>query len=114
MEQNRLPFKDGEFDGVILDNVLEHVQFPGSLLGEIARIMAPGANFVVGVPGRCGYASDPDHKVFYDEASLNAVVTAAGFSQHGVLHAPIRSEWLDLHMRQYCVYGVFFRVIGVS
>ncbi len=105
-----LPFEDGEFDGVILDNVIEHLLFPGPLLGEIARVMAPGASLIVGVPRRCGYASDPDHKVFYGEASLSAVVNAAGFAQNRLIHAPIRSEWLDRHIRQYCLNGVFHRV----
>lgn len=110
MEGNLLPFADCEFDSVIMDNVLEHIPFPGPLLGEIARVMAPGASLVVGVPGRCGYDSDPDHKIFYGEASLIAVVNAAGFAQSRLIYAPIRSEWLDRYMRQYCLYGVFHRL----
>lgn len=110
MEQDCLPFLDGEFDGVILDNVLEHLSSPESLLGEIARVMASGSTLVVGVPGKSGYASDPDHKVFYDEESLISVVNSAGFSHFKLLHAPVRWKWLDRHMRQYCIYGVFRRV----
>jgi SAM-dependent methyltransferase len=37
-----LPFPDGEFDLVILDNVLEHVQDRERTLDEIARVLRPG------------------------------------------------------------------------
>lgn len=109
MEPDRLPFADGDFDGVVLDNVLEHLARPQALLAEIRRVLPVGGRFVVGVPGRRGYASDDDHKVFYSEPALRETVQAAGFSDGKVLHAPVRSAWLDRHMRQYCLYGVFER-----
>jgi ubiquinone/menaquinone biosynthesis C-methylase UbiE len=37
-----LPFEDGRFDLVILDNVLEHVQDREHTLGEIHRVLRPG------------------------------------------------------------------------
>jgi SAM-dependent methyltransferase len=102
-----LPFEAGSFDSAILDNVLEHIAEPGPLLAEIKRVMRRNGTFVVGVPGRRGYACDDDHKIFYDEAGLQARVTAAGFAVKDVVHTPLRSSWLDRNMRQYCVYGVF-------
>jgi ubiquinone/menaquinone biosynthesis C-methylase UbiE len=38
----RLPFQDGSFDLVILDNVLEHVQDRARTLEEIRRVLRPG------------------------------------------------------------------------
>lgn len=107
MQPDVLPFGDASFDSVILDNVLEHIVNPKALLGEVHRVLRSSGNFVVGVPGTRGYASDDDHKVFYDEAGLIACMTGAGLSTKRVHHTPVRSNWLDHNMRQYCLYGVF-------
>jgi SAM-dependent methyltransferase len=109
MAPDRLPFADDQFDGVILDNVLEHLSRPESLLREIRRVLARGGTFVVGVPGRRGYDSDPDHKVFYSETELVRVIEKVGLGKECVLHMPLKSAWLDRHMRPYCIYGVFRR-----
>lgn len=102
-----LPFPAHSFESLILDNVLEHIADPGPLLAEIHRVLQPGGTFVVGVPGIRGYASDADHKVFYDEASLMATVAGSGFALRETRHTPMRSRWLDKNMRQYCVYEIF-------
>ena len=39
MDINVLPFKDGEFDSINLDNVLEHLEDPTTLLEEIYRVL---------------------------------------------------------------------------
>lgn len=106
MKPDRLPFPDHVFDSVILDNVLEHVASPDPLLAEIRRVLVRGGSFVVGVPGRRGYAADPDHKVFYDEAALAAKLRACGFECRETVAMPFRSTWLDTHARQYCIYAV--------
>lgn len=109
MTPDVLPFGAAEFDGVVLDNVLEHLEDPTALLAEARRVLRPGGRMLIGVPGRRGYASDPDHKVFYDDAALVAVMASSGFGLLRLLPMPFGSSWLDAHMRQYCVYGVFRR-----
>jgi SAM-dependent methyltransferase len=109
MQTDRLPFNDSSFDSVVLDNVLEHLSTPNTLLKEIRRALHPNGILVVGVPGRRGFASDPDHKVNYDATDLVATVAAQGFTQQALFHTPLRLEWLNQNMRQYCIYGVFKR-----
>ena len=109
IEDGRFPFADESFDSVLLDNVLEHVSNPQPLLDEIHRVLKCGGTVLVGVPGERGYASDSDHKVFYDQPGLTATLGAAGFEAHRVLHVPCRSRILSRMLRQYCVYGVFRR-----
>lgn len=104
-----LPFGTAEFDAVVMDNVLEHIAEPQALLEEARRVLRSGGRALIGVPGRRGYASDPDHKVFYDSAALVAVMDSAGFTLQRLLPMPFMSSWLDAHMRQYCVYGLFQR-----
>jgi len=107
MNANRLPFRDHEFDSAVLDNVLEHISDPRPLLREAARILKPAGVLLVGVPGERGYASDTDHKVFYDEQVLTSVLNRAGFQGVRLFHVPWRSRRLSKRVRQYCIYGVF-------
>lgn len=37
-----LPFRDGSFDVVICDNVVDHAESPAQIVRELARILAPG------------------------------------------------------------------------
>jgi ubiquinone/menaquinone biosynthesis C-methylase UbiE len=52
-----LPYEDGEFDTVVLGEVLEHVDNPGLLFGEAARVASE--RVVISVPLN-GWA-DPTH-----------------------------------------------------
>lgn len=109
MNVDCLPFADSEFDSAVLDNVLEHLSEPGPLLREIGRVLKPGGVLLVGVPGVRGYASDDDHKRFYDERTLIGAVEGVGFQRRRVFHVPVRSPLLSRLVRQYCIYGVFGR-----
>lgn len=109
MEADHLPFDDASFDGVALDNVLEHLSDPSKLLSEIRRVLTPGGHVLVGVPGTFGYTCDADHKIFYDESSLKRVMEDSGLRQITVFHMPIKWIWLDAKLPQYCLYGVFER-----
>jgi SAM-dependent methyltransferase len=48
----RLPFGDGLFDGVYLNEVLEHVRDEQQTLSEIRRVLRPGGYLVVMSPNR--------------------------------------------------------------
>lgn len=109
MTPDSLPFDEASFDSVVLDNVLEHLSDPSSLLKEIFRVLRQSGILVVGVPGEKGFASDSDHKVFYDETSLVSTLTDAQFVLRRMFHMPFKSQFLNQRMRQYCVYGVFQR-----
>ena len=110
MQPDRLPFGDCEFDGAVLDNVLEHLERPEPLLAEVRRVLKAGSRFVVGVPGERGFDSDSDHKRHYPEAALVDAIRSAGFQVSLTFHQPFRSRLLDRHFRYYAIYGVFQRV----
>jgi SAM-dependent methyltransferase len=46
----RLPYEDGWFRAVTMFDVLEHVDDPGQVLAEIARVLAPGGLFHIALP----------------------------------------------------------------
>lgn len=110
MKADVLPFADGSFDSALLDNVLEHIQEPEALLAEIGRVICSRGRLVVGVPGERGQASDPDHKVFYDEVALAVLARETNFTIEKLFYMPLfKSQWLSEKLRQYCIYSVWVK-----
>jgi SAM-dependent methyltransferase len=107
MEVNSMPFGDGEFDSINMDNVLEHIEDPTLLLGEIDRVLKRGGILVVGVPGPLGFDTAPDHEVFYSKEDLEMTFVNRGYTTVKIFSMPIEWDWLDTRMKQYCYYGVF-------
>jgi len=107
MQPDVLPFAAHSFNGVVLDNVLEHLASPGPLLAEVLRVLQPSGKLLVGVPGPRGYRADPDHKVFYDRPALVARLSAAGFGCERILQLPLSLPGLGEAMKSLCLYGVF-------
>lgn len=108
MVADKLPFDDAHFDSALMDNVLEHIEDPASILAEANRVLRAGGRLLVGVPGSKGWSHDPDHKVRYDASLLVRTVTAAGFVHVETFHTPLwKSDWLDRNIKQYCIYSLF-------
>jgi 2-polyprenyl-3-methyl-5-hydroxy-6-metoxy-1,4-benzoquinol methylase len=67
----------GQFDVVYCNEVLEHVDDDSAFTAELMKLLAPGGMLVGTTPvGRSFW--DPDHKRFYDEASLGRTLAVAG------------------------------------
>jgi SAM-dependent methyltransferase/uncharacterized protein YbaR (Trm112 family) len=47
---HRLPFRDGSFDKVVCSQVLEHVDDPIRVFGELARVVRPGGRVFLSLP----------------------------------------------------------------
>ena len=45
-----LPYRDGNFEGVVMFDVLEHLDDPGRLVREVVRLLSPGGLFHLFVP----------------------------------------------------------------
>lgn len=71
--------------------------------------MSDTAILIVGVPGRKGYTSDPDHKIFYDDSALVDTLDEAGFHCEHLFYMPFKFALFDSLLRQYCLYGIFRR-----
>ncbi len=97
----RYPFPDSAFDSAIANHVIEHLVDPAPLLDEARRVLKPGGILLIGVPGRRGFASDPDHKTFYDLKKLKAVTRDFGFNVNGYFYLPLPVPGLGRLMRQF-------------
>jgi SAM-dependent methyltransferase len=108
MQPDVLPFNDASFDSALLDNVFEHIAEPAALVRELRRVLRPAGLLLIGVPGVLGWQCDSDHKVRYDEATLEATLRAGDFVPIEIFHTPLwRSAWLSRHLRQYCIFGLY-------
>lgn len=107
MEIDSLPFSENSFSGIVLDNVLEHLENPKPLLNDILRVIKSDGIVIIGVPGIKGYASDSDHKNYYNEDNLTALMSEFGFKKVSTFGMPVSIPILTKVMRQYCLYGVY-------
>ncbi len=54
-----LPFRTGSFDAVVLQDMLEHVPDPASVLAGVARVLAPGGVAYISTPNRWALVNLP-------------------------------------------------------
>src|SRR6266849_476505 len=77
-----LPFPDSSFDGVVLGEVLEHIEDDGRALRESVRVLRPGGIVAVSVPANPRYFGPSDHWAGhvrrYTRAELLELTRAAG------------------------------------
>lgn len=83
-----LPFGDGEFDGVLMAEVLEHVFNPVRSLEEILRVLKPGGKLLLTCPFVWPLHEKPYDFARYTPYALRKILGDAGFegievSKHG-------------------------------
>lgn len=73
-----LPFKDGEYDTVILSDVLEHIPEPWLLLKEISRVLSSGGVLFLNVPFFYWLHEEPHDFHRYTEFALRNMAKSSG------------------------------------
>lgn len=73
-----LPFADGEFDTIILSDVLEHIPTPDHLCAEMARSLSVGGKLIMNVPFYYWLHEEPHDYYRYTEFALRRFVELAG------------------------------------
>lgn len=108
----RFPYGDAYFDVVVCSEILEHLFFPGRVIGECARVLKPGGTFVVTVPnlycfrnrvalllGRGArfieYPENTIHIRFFSISGMKRLLAENGFKVAGVLgqHFAMNFDW---------------------
>jgi len=80
---NIFPFTDALFDAALCNQVLEHVFNPDEFLGEIARVLKPGAKLLLTVPFVWDEHEQPYDYARYSSFGLFALLEKQGFK---ILH----------------------------
>ena len=80
-DAHELPFRDGVFRKAHMYHVLEHLEEPVKALREILRVLEPGGELVLEVPGPFSkvFELDPSHKWRFSPSVLRALL--GGFSE---------------------------------
>ena len=106
-----LPFEDSSFDGVVLGEVLEHVEEDGRALQEVARVLKPRGVLAASVPANPALFGRSDewagHVRRYTRPALLEACSDAGLSVKSCLgwgfpfsrlyHRHVYERYLDRH-----------------
>lgn len=78
---DKYPFKDSEFDYVLIDNVLEHLSNPQEVMKKIWRICKKNAIIEIIVPYYNSYwaHSDPTHVNYFNEDCMKQTLNIRGY-----------------------------------
>lgn len=101
------PIADNSVDACLLDNVLEHIPDPKTTLDQCWRITRQGGGLIIVVPGLKGFASDPDHKVFYGVEELRRLDGRWTIVRLFSIPLFILNDKLSKALRQYCLVMVY-------
>lgn len=75
----RFPFPDASFDGVLCNQVLEHVFEPTAFLSEIHRVLRPGGRLLLTVPFVWDEHEQPCDYARYTSFGLRHLLEGGGF-----------------------------------
>jgi SAM-dependent methyltransferase len=94
--QNSLPYADASFDIVYCTDVIEHLEYPADIVGELVRICRPGGYVCIVVPDG---AVDTffGHLWFWTEATLPKFLAPWGAR---ISRLPVSREFLALIKRE--------------
>lgn len=87
----RLPFRDGVFDGVVLDAVIEHLARPARVVAEVHRVLKPGGMVLAHVPFLYPFHAAPHDYRRYTPAGLRMLFDAFETVEAGTDRRPGRA-----------------------
>ncbi|MDP3110499.1 MAG: class I SAM-dependent methyltransferase [Thermodesulfovibrionales bacterium] len=88
-----LPFPDNTFDGVLLNNILEHLDRPEQTLEEAARVLRDEGRICIEVPGSKGFRHDPTHMKYLVLQDLETLLKGRGFRVISSNYFPVPFRW---------------------
>jgi len=107
IDSNILPFADSYFDSLIMDNVIEHIDDPTSILSESKRVLKVFSRMIIGVPCLKGFQYDQDHKIYYDYRLLCDTLSFFDFYPINSFYMPLPFKSLGNYFKQFCLYTEF-------
>ena len=79
LECDSFPEKDANYDVVVCNQVLEHIDRPAQALAEIRRVLRPGGAAIIGTPFYYYLHGVPDDYFRYTDQGLRVILGDAGF-----------------------------------
>jgi SAM-dependent methyltransferase len=78
-ETDKLRYDSNTIDTALMFNILEHIYNHNFLVGEVHRVMKPGAHVIGFVPFLVNYHPDPHDFFRYTKEALDKIFKKAGF-----------------------------------
>lgn len=136
---DRIPYPDGQFDVVIANNVLEHLEHPVEVFREIRRVLKPGGTFIAKTPNRSHYVpliarltptafhrfygallgrdkedTFPTVYLANSRAQLEALAHSAGMQVEAITLIESRPEYLRINPVSYLLGIAYERFVNSS
>jgi len=101
-----IPFEEGGYDLLVLNEVIEHIVDPGAVLEKVFRELKPGGLVNIETPSLDGWDARlyrsthwggwhfPRHLTFFTEATMTALLRETGFSVISVNYLPSPVFWV--------------------
>lgn len=103
--------KKNTYDTIILDNVIEHISNPLPTIDILKKLLKNKGLLIIGIPvGKAGFDSDPDHKHYYSEESLNTLLVNKKFKKINEFYRPIKNNFLRDNLKQFCYFSVYIKL----
>ncbi|MBT4485525.1 MAG: class I SAM-dependent methyltransferase [Candidatus Latescibacteria bacterium] len=110
-----LPFEDGEFDTIILSDVLEHIPVPENLWSEMARILVKHGYILMNVPFYYWLHEAPHDYHRFTEYALRRSAESKGFVIHLLKPAGGTPEILaDIFAKHLQLIPIFGKPIALG
>lgn len=119
-----LPFKDGTFDGVVNESLLEHVPNPRAVAAELVRVAKPGGYIYTSAPFIHPFHASPDDFNRFTRSGLRELFGGCEVVESGIRSGPwsafllFFAYWLGavvtLGSRRYAPFAahIFMLVLG--
>ena len=106
------PFKDNEFDMIVCNHILEHLDDISKIVAEIYRIAKPMAIIVIKVPHFSGVDAfvDPTHKHFFSFRSFDYFIPETELFKDFPYYSQLKFNII----RKKILFNWFFRRIGLE
>lgn len=89
----KLPFDDDSFDGVLLNNVLEHLDEPDRAFPEVKRVLKNNGRLLIELPGKKGFYHDKTHVKFWNKTDIINLLENYGFKNVTTKFFPLPFEF---------------------
>ena len=84
-----LPFIHDAFDGILLNNILEHLERPDDAFSEIRRILKENGRLMIELPGQKGFHHDKTHVRFWGRNDIVNFLKLQGFRDISTHYFPV-------------------------
>jgi len=93
-----LPFASRSFDGVLLSNVLEHLDGAEAAVREGARVLRTKGVMVISVPMGAGFRHDATHVRMITENDIRLLGRSSGLRVERIYRYPLKAHWAAEHL----------------